>query len=652
MSADKQVWFFKGSAAESLVKPLRGAYALRPVATKRGRGAEAQANNGALVVWVADLKRDNLVMLMSLAGELGRVRVVAILAEGDRAGGGPKGLKDLRAFAYLQPKAPKTVVARTIEAAFENIDLVEREQAAREELARSEREMEELNRIGVALSSTRDINTLLNLILQKSREVTSADAGSLYLVEQVTDQERRLRFKLTQNDSVRFPFTEFTLPISETSMAGHVALHGEVINLADAYNLPPGRPYHFNPKYDQDSHYRTRSMLTLPMKNAKGEILGVLQLINSKHSWEARLETPEKVETEVKAFTPGDVRQALSLASQAAVAYENSKLYEEIETLFEGFVKAAVTAIEQRDPTTSGHSFRVSTLTVGLAETVDRAPGGSYAATRFTREQMKEIRYAALLHDFGKVGVREEVLVKAKKLYPMQLHLVQQRFDYIRKELEASFSRQKMQTALEKSREIALAEIGVLDQEYEKQLGEIDDYMQFVLQVNEPTVLPEGKFDKLIEIARRTFRDPRGSERNYLNPDEVRYLSIPKGSLDPEERTQIESHVVHTFNFLTQIPWTREIKEIPMIARAHHEKLNGTGYPYQLKSAEIPLQAKMMTVSDIYDALSATDRPYKKALPPERALGILEMCVKDNEIDPELFKLFVEARIWQLTTRR
>jgi HD-GYP domain-containing protein (c-di-GMP phosphodiesterase class II) len=652
MSADKQVWFFKGSAAESLVKPLRGAYALRPVDTKRGRGVDPLANNGAPVVWVADLKRDNLVMLMSLAGELGRVRVIAVLPEAERAGAGPKGLKDLRAFAYLPSRAPKSMVARTVEAAFENIDLVEREQAAREELARSEREMEELNRIGVALSSTRDINTLLNLILQKSREVTSADAGSLYLVEQVTDQERRLRFKLTQNDSVRFPFTEFTLPISETSMAGYVALRGEVINLADAYNIPPGRTYHFNPKYDQDSHYRTRSMLTLPMKNAKGEILGVLQLINSKHSWEARLETPEKSETEVKPFTPGDVRQALSLASQAAVAYENSKLYEEIETLFEGFVKAAVTAIEQRDPTTSGHSFRVSTLTVGLAETVDRAQAGNYAATRFTREQMKEIRYAALLHDFGKVGVREEVLVKAKKLYPMQLQLVQQRFDYIRKELEASFSRQKMQTAMEKSREIALSEIGVLDQEYEKQLAEIDDYLQFVLQVNEPTVLPEGKFDKLIEIARRTFRDPRGLERNYLNPDEVRYLSIPKGSLDPDERTQIESHVVHTFNFLTQIPWTREIKEIPMIARAHHEKLNGTGYPYQLKSTEIPLQAKMMTVSDIYDALSATDRPYKKALPPERALGILEMCVKDNEIDPELFKLFVEARIWQLTTRR
>jgi HD-GYP domain-containing protein (c-di-GMP phosphodiesterase class II) len=392
-------------------------------------------------------------------------------------------------------------------------------------------------------------------------------------------------------------------------------------------------------------------MVTLPMKNAKGEILGVLQLINCKREWGARLRTPADVEREVRPFSKSDVRQALSLASQAAVAYENSKLYEDIETLFEGFVKAAVTAIEQRDPTTSGHSFRVSTLTTGLAEVVDRASVGSYASARFTREQMKEIRYAALLHDFGKVGVREEVLVKAKKLYPMQLNLVQQRFDYIKKELEARVSQNKLRSLLEKNREVALSEIGLIEEEHKRQLEELDDYLQFVLQVNEPTVMPEGKFDRLIEIARQNFVDPRGIERPYLTPDEVRLLSIPKGSLDPDERTQIESHVVHTFNFLSQIPWTKEIKNIPGIARAHHEKLNGSGYPYKMKSEQIPLQAKMMTISDIFDALSATDRPYKRAVPVDRALQILEYSVKDAELDAELFKLFVEAKIYQLTVK-
>jgi HD-GYP domain-containing protein (c-di-GMP phosphodiesterase class II) len=388
------------------------------------------------------------------------------------------------------------------------------------------------------------------------------------------------------------------------------------------------------------------------MKNAKGEILGVLQLINCKREWGVRLLTPADVEREVRPFSKSDVRQALSLASQAAVAYENSKLYEDIETLFEGFVKAAVTAIEQRDPTTSGHSFRVSTLTTGLAEVVDRANAGSYASARFTREQMKEIRYAALLHDFGKVGVREEVLVKAKKLYPMQLSLVQHRFDYIKKELEARVSQNKLRSLLEKNREVALSEIGLIEEEHKRQLEELDDYLQFVLQVNEPTVMPEGKFDRLIEIARKNFVDPRGIERPYLTPDEVRLLSIPKGSLDPDERTQIESHVVHTFNFLSQIPWTKEIKNIPGIARAHHEKLNGSGYPYKMKSEQIPLQAKMMTISDIFDALSATDRPYKRAVPVDRALQILEYSVKDSEIDAELFKLFVEAKIYQLTVKQ
>jgi HD-GYP domain-containing protein (c-di-GMP phosphodiesterase class II) len=656
MPQKKQIWCFKRSAAERMVKPLRKKYDVHILtAAGRNKSLDLPPLDGPAICLVDSPKVDaaTRAALSDALAQSGSLRVLALLRPGaaPKPSGNGKGA-GLAVFSYVPQKAPRAVLERAFEAAFENMDLAERERAAREDLQQAQREMEELNRIGVALSSTRDIDKLLNLILQKAREVTNADAGSLYLVEELTDKERRLRFKLTQNDSVRFPFTEFTLPISEKSIAGSVALSGDVINIPDAYQIPADKPYKFNPKIDQDSHYRTRSMLTLPMKNAKGEILGVLQLINCKRDWGAKLTSEDVVDREVRAFTPGDVRQALSLGSQAAVAYENSKLYEDIETLFEGFVKAAVTAIEQRDPTTSGHSFRVSTLTVGLAEMVDRAEAGPYAGVNFTREQMKEIRYAALLHDFGKVGVREEVLVKAKKLYPMQLQLVQQRFDYIRKELEAKTSQQKLQALLNKNREVALSEIGLIDQEHERQLAEIDDYFQFVLQVNEPTVLPEGKFDQLIEIARRTYVDPRGSEHNYLNPEEVRYLSIPKGSLDPEERVQIESHVVHTFNFLTQIPWTKEIKYIPMIARAHHEKLNGRGYPYQLHSEEIPLQAKMMTVSDIYDALSATDRPYKKALPPERALGILEMAVRDNEIDSELFKLFTEAKIYQLTSKR
>ncbi len=672
MPSKKEIWFFEGSPAASLAKALRRRYVLRALPSVRSRRktarapAEASGNHAAQVVCLADLERDDKRALRQLARQKPGVRLIGIFD--DR---GADGLADPHWFACLPRKASPALVQKTVAAAFAHIELAERERSAREELQRAEREMEELNQIGVALSATHDVNALLEMILSKSREITGADAGSLYLVEEARSSpagsgERRLRFKLTQNDSRKFPFTEFTMPITEDSLAGYVAVHGEVVNLADVYTLlrndepgqagpgrpQPQRPYNFNPKFDQESGYRTRSMLTLPMKDAKGEVLGVLQLINCKSNRSALLANPEAVEREVQAFPERAVRMALSLASQAAVAYENSRLYEDIETLFEGFVHAAVTAIEQRDPTTSGHSQRVSTMTVGLAEIVDRADHGAYAAVRFSPEQMKEIRYAALLHDFGKVGVREEVLVKAKKLYPAQLTLVQNRFDYVRKELEARAAHEKLQSLLERPREEALPQLERLEEDYRKRLAEIEDYFQFVLQVNEPTVLPAGKFDRLIEIATQTYQDPRGVERPLLTPEEVRFLSIPKGSLDSDERQQIESHVVHSFNFLMQIPWTKEIKGIPMIARAHHEKLDGSGYPYNLKSDEIPVQAKIMTICDIFDALSAADRPYKKAVPPERALEILDMSVHERELDPDLFNLFLDAKIYQLTHRK
>jgi HD-GYP domain-containing protein (c-di-GMP phosphodiesterase class II) len=351
---------------------------------------------------------------------------------------------------------------------------------------------------------------------------------------------------------------------------------------------------------------------------------------------------------EVQPFPERAVRLALSLASQAAVAYENGRLYGDIETLFEGFVQAAVTAIEQRDPTTSGHSTRVATMTVGLAEVVSRTATGPYAQARFTSEQMKEIRYAALLHDFGKVAVPEELLVKAKKLYPSQLTILQQRFDYVRKALEAEYFQKQLEVVVARGRDAAQPEIARLDGEFRRKQADLDEHFRFILEVNEPTVLPEGKFDRLIDIAHQTYLDPRGSEHNLLMPDEMRSLSIPKGSLDDDERRKIESHVAHSFNFLMRIPWTREMKDIPMIARAHHEKLNGTGYPHGLRAEEIPVQAKMMTICDIFDALSAADRPYKKAVPIDRALDILKMSVRDHELDSDLFHLFVEARIFQL----
>jgi HD-GYP domain-containing protein (c-di-GMP phosphodiesterase class II) len=519
--------------------------------------------------------------------------------------------------------------------------------AARQALKIAEREREELNQIGVALSSQRNISTLLTLILKRARDITGADAGSLYLVEGDGNGGQRLRFMLTQNDSFEFPFQEFTLPLAEDSMAGYTALRGEVLNFADAYKIPRNMPFHFNDHYDHESGYRTRSLLALPMKNAKGEVLGVLQLINSKRNPAMRLRTAEDVAKNAQPFRERSERLALSLASQAAVAYENRKLYNEIETLFEGFVSAAVTAIEQRDPTTSGHSLRVASYTQALAEAVNTAGHGPYADTRFDREQMKEIRYAALLHDFGKVGVREEVLVKAKKLYPLQLEVVRQRFNFIRKEMEASMVRRKLQVYLERDRGDALQEIARLSEDFEQRQKTIDRYLEGIIDANEPTLLEHTHTRRLLEIAKQFFPDRQGVETPYLKPEEVGLLSIPKGSLNAAERLEIESHVVHTYKFLSQIPWTSELKKVPEIARAHHEKLNGSGYPYKLHGDQIPLPTKMMTICDIFDALTASDRPYKRAVAVDRALGILDECVRAKEIDPELFRLFREARVYE-----
>ncbi len=650
MPQQPEIWYFERSLAAPLARPLSGRYALRALPRlSNGRRVAAPKVRNSPVVCLVDLGTDDLSALRHLTGRTATIRLIGI------SHNGAKGEQEQGCFATLPRKANAALVRRTVDAAFANIDLAQRERAARTDLKRAEREMEELNRIGIALSGTHEVGALLDMILTKARQITGADAGSLYLVEETRPDvlsaspgNRHLRFKLIQNDSMQFPFAEFELPLREDSLVGYSATHGEVINLADAHRIPSGRPYRFNRRYDAETGYRTRSLLTLPMKNGRGEVIGVLQLINSKVHPNARLTSPEIVAREVKPFSRRTVRLALSLASQAAVAYENGRLYQDIETLFEGFVQAAVTAIEQRDPTTSGHSQRVSKMTVGLAEIVDRVDTGNYAKTRFTHEQMKEIRYAALLHDFGKVGVREEVLVKAKKLYPMQMDVVAHRFDYLYKDLEAGLEREKVRALLEMDRAEALVRIATLEEEYRLRKAQMEDAFETIVQANEPTVLPAGKFDRLFEIAMQSYRDPRGVERPVLTQDEVHFLSIPKGSLNPDERAQIESHVVHSFNFLLQIPWTKEIREIPRIARAHHEKLNGTGYPYKLRGDEIPVQAKIMTICDIFDALSASDRPYKRAVPPERALDILEMSVRDQELDPELYRYFLDAKIFHL----
>src|SRR5213082_2250103 len=459
---------------------------------------------------------------------------------------------------------------------------------ARAEAASRSREIGELTRIGVALGTERDVKSLLDLILTQARRITSSDAGSLYLVETSEQGQKRLRFRLAQTYSKpEAPFIEFTIPVDRSSLAGYAAVTGEPLVIDDAYFLPPDVEYSINRSFDERYGYRTKSMLVLPMKDHKEEVIGVLQLINRKRHAEAVLAAPADVEHQVVPYSRRTVELVTALAGQAAVAIENSRLYEEIERLFEGFVRAAVHAIEQRDPTTFGHSGRVANMTVGLAAVVDRAEDGAYRGVTFTRQQIKEIRYAGLLHDFGKVGVREQVLVKAKKLYPLQLELIKQRYDFVRRTAEREFWRRRAEFLEAHGREGYEAFLKSIEQEHARQIAVLDGFLDAVLSANEPTVLPAGRFEALLHLARRTYEDPTGRPHPYLTEEEMRYLTIPKGSLDETERLEIESHVTHTYRFLQQIPWTRELQDIPMIAYGHHEKLDGKGYPRDRKSTRL-----------------------------------------------------------------
>src|SRR5438105_14645024 len=318
-------------------------------------------------------------------------------------------------------------------------------------LVRKSQELHELNSIGVALSAQRDINKLLELILAKARDITAADAGSLYLVERHENDaaaEDQLSFELTQNASVVYPFKKSKMPLSEASIAGYAALTGQIVNVADAYHLPAGSPFKVSRSFDEKSGYRTKSMLVVPMRDHQDTVIGVVQLINKKRDPRMVLQPVSLVEESVVPFTSVDEELVTSLASQAAVAFENARLIQDMKDLFESFVTASVTAVESRDPTTSGHSRRVATLTVGIAETLDTVEAGPFREVRFTRDQLQEIRYASLLHDFGKVGVREKVLIKGKKLYIGELLLIRQRFAYIKRSVEAEHLRAKLDQVL------------------------------------------------------------------------------------------------------------------------------------------------------------------------------------------------------------
>ena len=522
------------------------------------------------------------------------------------------------------------------------------------EVTAQKQQMQQLSEVSAALSSQMSFDDLLATLLTEARAIARCDGASLYLVESKPRAETsagagldgvdvattgdpgcedQLVFKLTQSGTVDLPFKESTVPLSSDSIAGYVAVSGQEINLRDAYKLPPEAPYSFNRSFDERMNYRTQSMLVMPMRAHDGAVVGVLQFIN-------RLDEDSKT---VVDFDKEAVEILRAIASQAALSIQKNRLVRDIHDLFESFVQASVKAIEQRDPSTSGHSGRVAETTVALLQALPLSNVPRFKRLVIPEDHLREVRYAALLHDFGKVGVRESILVKSHKISSERMEILHYRMELQKERLRRE--------AVEK--EVHLLHHDVVDfevararvhRELQKQISILDDYYGMIERANNPTVLSDGDFSHLRELHDYSFNEADGTATGLISAADLNALSVRRGSLTPEERIEIEAHVRWTKEFLSVLPWPKELSQVPEIAGAHHEKLNGKGYPDGLVGEQIPLASRVMTVCDIYDALTAMDRPYKSAIGDDRAFDILYSEAKQGLLDTDLVDIFVASR--------
>jgi HD-GYP domain-containing protein (c-di-GMP phosphodiesterase class II) len=514
--------------------------------------------------------------------------------------------------------------------------------------------------IGIALSSEKEVARILDLILDKALETTEADAASIFLTESIridtigNSQMKYfpvLRFHRSANRGKGHVIQNRVLDLDKSSIAGYVALTGETVRVDDCYQLGGGLPYEFNPEVDKETGYQTISMLALPMQSANGKIRGVLQILNKiRPGTLSHAQRGEKLDpAHVIPFTDDDAELMQAFASQASVSIENAKLTENIENLFESFIRASVTAIEARDPATSGHSDRVAVLTVEFARAVHQCSEGPLKNIIFSEEQIRELRYAALLHDFGKIGVREHILSKQLKLYPHEMETILLR-------LEGARAKQEMMIWKEMAFELVelfekghphsprgkLSDVSKKIDQFAQQLQQV---RLSIIKANQPQIVEED-FD-IVSLMGWINKTSRELDQTLLTPEEIVKLSLPKGTLGEEERKEIESHVSHTYHFLRQIAWTEDLSSVPDIAHAHHEKCDGSGYPRGLTAEHIPVQAKLMTIADIFDALTAMDRPYKKAATPERAIEILHSEARAGKLDLDLLRAFIESEVFR-----
>ncbi|MBE2293961.1 MAG: GAF domain-containing protein [Phycisphaerales bacterium] len=506
--------------------------------------------------------------------------------------------------------------------------------------------LQQLNQIGIALSRERDIPKLLETILIAAKSLLNADAGTLYLLEK---DEQRLRFEVLRNDSLQLyqggttgiavPFNPIPLydPSGQPNtgmVVTYAVLHDTTVMIDDAY-VDQHFDFSGTHRFDQHTGYRSRSFLTVPMKDHEGTIIGVFQLINAFD--------PET--GQVRSFSAADRQLAESLASQAAIALTNQQLIHQLQHLFEALIELINTAVDHKSPYTGAHCQRVPILTMMIAMAAFRSERGRLKAFCPTPEELYELKIAGLLHDCGKITTPVHVVDKSTKLETLfdRIELVDARAEVLKRDLEIAFLKAKL-AAIERGDHAAIPQ---LEQHFRAQLVELEQDREHLHHCNSggESMQPADQA-RVRQIATHRWIGPDGQERNFLSEEETENLCITKGTLNPAERTIVEEHVALTLRMLNSLPWPKPLRNVPEYAGSHHERLDGGGYHRGLSEQDLPMQARIICLADVFEALTARDRPYKSGKPLSEVLNILGQMVRDHQIDPDLFDVFVREGVW------